>query len=321
MILLTGAAGFIASNLIKPLMQQCNNQLIISDDFSRSDKRFNFKDKTVYKCIDRNQLIAWLNEHNIALDWCIHIGARTDTTEYNTAVFNTLNVEYTKALWKYCTTHKIPFIYASSAATYGDGQNGYSDSHSLVNSLKPLNPYGDSKHRFDLWALNQQHTPPHWYGLKFFNVYGPNEYHKGRMASVVYHAFRQIQDTGTVKLFKSHRSNCDDGMQKRDFIYVKDLVKVILYLIQSRPSSGLYNLGTGNARSFNDLVAAVFNAMRVSPNIKYIDIPQDIREAYQYFTEAQMQKLLDSGYTTPFYSLESGIHEYVNAYLMPNTYE
>lgn len=321
MILLTGAAGFIASNLIKPLMHLSNNQLIISDDFSRTDKAPNFQNKAVYKCIDRNDLIAWLNANKISLTWCIHIGARTDTAEFNTAIFDTLNVDYTKALWNYCTTHNIPFIYASSAATYGDGQQGYSDTHNTAPLLKPLNPYGESKHRFDLWALAQNQSPPHWYGLKFFNVYGPNEYHKGRMASVVYHAFRQIQATGKVKLFKSHRLDCADGMQQRDFIYVKDLVKVILYLIQSTPASGLYNLGTGHARSFNDLVAAVFNAMQIPQAVSYIDIPQDIRETYQYFTQAQMDKLTQSGYKTPFYSLENGIQEYVKQFLMFNAYE
>jgi ADP-L-glycero-D-manno-heptose 6-epimerase len=231
-----------------------------------------------------------------------------------------LNVEYSQHIWQYCTESSIPLVYASSAATYGSGELGYEDDHRLVDQLKPMNPYGISKNEFDKWVLAQTRTPPHWYGLKFFNVYGPNEYHKGRMASVIFHSYNQILQNGFVKLFKSHKPEFEDGKQLRDFIYVKDIVKVCFWLMQKLPASGIYNLGTGRARSFDDLVKATFAGLHKEPFIKYINMPEDIRDKYQYFTEATMEKLRNAGYQDSFYSLEQGIGDYVRNYLTKNEY-
>ena len=245
-----------------------------------------------------------------------HLGARTDTTEKDWAIFQELNLDYSKALWELCAVHHIPLIYASSAATYGLGEHGYDDRHDIVGQLHPLNPYGESKNRFDLWALSREEQPPHWYGLKFFNVYGPNEYHKGRMASVIFHTVRQIKATGGMKLFRSHREDYQDGQQSRDFVYIKDVVDILCWLFRQQPANGLYNLGTGKARSFQDLAANTFRAMGLEPNISFIDTPGDIRATYQYFTEANMSKLREAGYEKDFYSLEEGIEDYVKGYLL-----
>ncbi len=233
-------------------------------------------------------------------------------------------MEYSKSLWNYATEKQIPFIYASSAATYGAGELGYDDSHEIIGQLKPLNPYGVSKNEFDKWALAQKTHPPVWTGLKFFNVYGPNESHKGRMASVIFHAFNQIKENGVVKLFKSHRADFKDGEQLRDFIYVKDVAKVIYWMLDemllhkwSVEKNGLYNLGTGQARTFYDLAANVFIAQGLKPNIEFVDMPSDIRDTYQYFTEANMVKLRAAGYVAQFYSLEEGVKDYVQNYLVP----
>ncbi len=216
--------------------------------------------------------------------------------------------------------HRIPLVYASSAATYGAGELGYADSHDLPFELKPLNPYGVSKNEFDKWALKQEDQPPFWAGLKFFNVYGPNEYHKERMASVIFHSFNQIKRDGVVKLFKSHRPDFADGQQLRDFVYVKDVLKVCYWLMEHRPASGLYNLGTGKARSFADLVKATFTGLDLPARIEYIDMPEDIRDKYQYFTEAKMEKLRAAGYKNAFYSLEEGVVDYVRNYLAKNNF-
>jgi len=228
-----------------------------------------------------------------------------------------LNLKYSQNLWNYCSLNNIPFIYASSAATYGAGEMGYIDNHDIVPLLKPLNLYGQSKNLFDLWVLQQRKSPPFWAGLKFFNVFGPNEYHKGRMASVIFHAYNQIVSKGKVSLFRSHRFDYKDGEQKRDFIYVKDVIKVCEFLRQNtdRINSGLYNVGTGLARTFKDLVLSVFMALKLEPHIVYIDMPIDIREKYQYFTQADMQKLKKVGYNNSFFTLEKGIAEYVQDYL------
>lgn len=260
---------------------------------------------------------------DFTIDAIIHLGARTDTTEFDYAVHAELNVKYSKALWLYATEKQIPFIYASSAATYGSGERGYTDSHEILDELVPLNPYGVSKNEFDKWAIAQTNQPPVWTGLKFFNVYGPNEGHKGRMASVIFHAFNQIKETGLVKLFKSHRPDFKDGEQLRDFVYVKDVVKVIGWMLHEmfaqhwdKEKNGLYNLGTGSARSFYDLAANTFTAQGLQPNIEFIDMPLDIRDKYQYFTEANMNKLRTAGYTAPFSSLEEGVSDYVANYLV-----
>ena len=214
----------------------------------------------------------------------------------------------------------LPVVYASSAATYGNGEHGYKDDHSIVHSLQPLNPYGHSKNDFDKWALEQTERPYFWVGLKFFNVYGPNEYHKGRMASVVFHAFNQIKLTGSMKLFKSHHPDYQDGEQLRDFVYVKDVVDVCYILLHHRKDSGLYNLGSGKARTFKDLVNNTFSCMGLTPKIDYIDTPIDIRDKYQYFTQADMSKLISIGYKNKFHTLEEGIEDYVTNYLTPQNY-
>jgi ADP-L-glycero-D-manno-heptose 6-epimerase len=316
-LVITGAAGFIGSCLVSRYNAAGITNLILVDDFAQLQKAPNLEGKQFLKKIERSEFIAWLAAHPGEVNTLIHIGARTDTTEFNVAIFDELNLHYTQSLWNLCAEQKIPFIYASSAATYGLGEHGYKDDESLIPQLKPLNPYGESKNDFDKWALQQKAAPPFWYGLKFFNVYGPNEYHKARMASVMFHAFNQIQTNGRVKLFRSHRADYKDGGQLRDFVYVKDLIEVIWYLDTTHPKNGIYNLGSGKARSFEDLALAVFKALDKTPQIDFIDTPLDIRDKYQYFTEADMSKLISTGYTKPFSSLEEGVRDYVQNYLVP----
>ena len=320
MIIVTGAAGFIGSCLIQKLNELKFRYIIAVDDFSNAEKNLNLANKAIMERVDRKDLFAWLEKNNREVEFFFHIGARTDTTEFDTAIFNELNLDYSKKVWEACVNYQIPLVYASSAATYGLGENGYEDKEELISSLKPLNPYGDSKNDFDIWALNQPKKPFFFAGLKFFNVYGPNEYHKGRMASVIWHAYQQITKNGTLKLFKSHRSDFKDGEQMRDFIYVKDLIDVCIFLMEHRKNSGIYNLGTGKARSFNDLGVATFQALGLTPKIEYIDTPADIRDKYQYFTEATMQKLRSIGYDKPFTSLEDGVEDYVQNYLVKQLY-
>jgi ADP-L-glycero-D-manno-heptose 6-epimerase len=295
--------------------------LVLIDDFSRPQKEDNYSGKSFRMLVNRDHFIAWLDQNHTDIECVIHLGARTDTTEFDVSVFDRLNLGYSKEVWKACSRHGIPLIYASSAATYGDGALGYDDADpTLSGRLLPLNPYGISKNEFDKWALEQTETPPRWYGLKFFNVFGPNEYHKGRMASVIFHAFNQIRERGTVRLFRSHRPDFTDGGQLRDFIYVKDVTAVIYFLLTHSSPCGIYNLGTGVARSFLDLAHGVFAALGKSPSIEFIDTPADIRDKYQYFTEAKMEKLRNTGYTNDFTSLEQGITEYVQAYLAEDRY-
>jgi ADP-L-glycero-D-manno-heptose 6-epimerase len=324
-ILVTGAAGFIGSYMVGYLNEQGYNNLIIVDDFSEAEKKINYHSKKFTAKVERSELFDWLNKNNPAIDFVFHLGARTDTTEFDYSIHEELNVEYSKQIWIYCTENTIPLVYASSAATYGGGEHGYKDDHDILDKLEPLNPYGVSKNEFDKWALrrsqesgvgSQKPEPPFWAGLKFFNVYGPNEYHKARMASVIFHAYNQITKSGKVKLFKSHKEGFKDGEQLRDFIYVKDVVSVCFWLMQYQPANGLYNLGTGKARTFNDLVKSIYAALGKEPLIEYIDTPVDIRDKYQYFTEADMSKLKNAGYNAPFYSLEDGVKEYVNNFLL-----
>ena len=321
-IIVTGAAGFIGSCMVQYLNEQGYENLILVDDFGVEEKRKNWESKKFIQIVERYYLFDWLDKNNPKIDFVIHLGARTDTTEFDYEVHRELNYNYSVLLWKYCAANAIPFIYASSAATYGDGALGYDDNHEVIEKLQPLNPYGVSKNEFDKWAVKQPHKPPFWVGLKFFNVYGPNEYHKGRMASVIWHSKNQIKKEGVVKLFKSHKEGFEDGKQLRDFIYVKDVVKVIDWMMESMENkqwavekNGLYNLGTGTARSFNDLVKSTFRGLDMEPNINYIDMPLDIRDKYQYFTEANMQKLRSAGYSNEFYTLEEGVNDYVINYL------
>jgi len=320
MIAVTGAAGFIGSCLVRKLQDEGYEAIIVVDDFSRPEKAKNIESKSHLKYVHRDEFVKWLEIHANEVDFVFHIGARTDTTEFDVNIFNALNLNYTKSIWNSCSKHAIPLVYASSAATYGLGEFGYNDDHEIVESLKPLNPYGESKNDFDKWALNQVHHPPFWAGMKFFNVYGPNEYHKGRMASVIFHSFLQIKENGKVKLFRSHRPDFEDGMQLRDFIYVKDLVDVLFFMMEKLPANGLYNLGTGKARAFLHLAQATFAALNIPENIEFIDTPIDIRNKYQYFTEANMNKLISAGYSKPFTQLEEGVKDYVQNYLSANNY-
>ncbi len=320
MIIVTGAAGFIGSCLIAKLNELNFNYIIAVDDFSNEEKNKNLIGKKIKERVERNDFFQWLDQNNREVEFLFHIGARTDTTEFNKEIFDTLNVNYSKHVWEACVKYQIPLVYASSAATYGLGELGYDDNESEIHLLKPLNPYGDSKNDFDNWALKQEEKPFFWAGLKFFNVYGPNEYHKSRMASVIWHAYRQILSNGSLKLFKSHKPEYQDGEQIRDFIYVKDLVDVCIFLMEHRKNSGIYNLGTGKARSFNDLGKSTFTALDKPVQINYIDTPLDIRDKYQYFTEANMKKLMDIGYTKPFYTLEEGVKDYVQNYLVKGLY-
>lgn len=320
MIVVTGAAGFIGSVLVGRLNQEGMEDIVLVDDFSSPEKAENIDHKKVSERVHRDHFEQWLGEHGAKVDFIFHIGARTDTTEFDKAIFDRLNVAYTQMIWKFCAEHNVPLVYASSAATYGLGEHGYDDNHDVIPKLKPLNPYGDSKNDFDIWALQQDKKPPFWAGLKFFNVYGPNEFHKGRMASVIFHAFKQISQNGSMKLFRSHNPDYTDGGQLRDFVYVKDVVEVCLFLMNERPESGIYNLGSGKARTFLDLATNTFHAMGKTPDIGFIDTPADIRDKYQYFTEANMQKLIDAGYSKGFHSLEAGVEDYVKHYLIPNKY-
>lgn len=311
----TGAAGFIGSVVAKSLYKAGVQKILIADDFSRDDKNKNFSTLPYLEQVHRDDLPEWIAQHYQEVETIVHLGARTDTAEFDKSIFDRLNLNYSKNIWAICTRFGIPFIYASSAATYGAGELGYRDDHTLIPSLKPLNPYGESKNEFDQFVLTQNDTPPNWYGFKFFNVYGPNEYHKARMASVVFHGFHQMKEKGEIRLFRSHRSDYNDGQQLRDFIYVKDIARVIEWFIAHRPQNGIYNLGTGKARSFYDLAKNVFIASSIEPNIGFINMPEDIRDKYQYFTEADMEKIRKAGYSNDFSSLEEGISDYVKIYL------
>jgi ADP-L-glycero-D-manno-heptose 6-epimerase len=320
MIVVTGAAGFIGSCLISKLNNEGHENLILVDDFSQLQKIDNYHTKKFVQKIERSHFLKWFEEHAPEVTYVFHIGARTDTTEFNVDLFNELNLNYTKSIWNTCAKHFIPLGYASSAATYGLGEFGYDDDESKINDLKPLNPYGDSKNDFDKWAIVQKTSPPKWAGFKFFNVYGPNEFHKGRMASVIFHSFNQINEKGQVKLFRSHNPNYTDGGQLRDFVYVKDLIDVLYFTFANNLKNGIYNLGSGKARTFLDLAKATFKALGKEPNIEFIDTPIDIRDKYQYFTEANMTKLISEGYHKTFTSLEDGVHDYVTNYLIGKRY-
>ena len=318
MIIVTGAAGFIGSCLIGRLNAENFNHIIAVDDFSRLEKLPNLENKKIIEQVERDLFFDWLDNNYHEVEFLFHIGARTDTTEFDVQIFEELNVAYSKKIWQKCIQYQIPLVYASSAATYGLGELGYDDNEQNIPLLKPLNPYGDSKNEFDIWALQQEKKPFFWAGLKFFNVYGPNEYHKGRMASVIFHAFNQIKATGQMRLFKSHNPDFKDGEQIRDFIYVKDVVEVCLFLMHHRRNSGIYNLGSGKARTFLDLVTNTFVNLNIAPDISFIDTPADIRDKYQYFTQANMSKLRSIGYNKPFHTLEEGITDYVKNYLIEN---
>ena len=320
MIVLTGAAGFIGSCLLRKLNHLSFDDIVIVDDFSNIHKKNNLEGKNFFKKIDRSVFLEWFLKNTLRVNFVFHIGARTDTIQQDKDVFRILNLEYSKALWNICSEKDIPFVYASSAATYGMGEFGFMDDHKIITRLKPLNEYAFSKHNFDTWVLSQRKKPSFWLGFKFFNVYGPNEYHKRRMASVILHAFNQIQESKSMKLFKSHNPEYKDGDQARDFIYVKDVVNVLSFSMNLQLSNGIYNLGSGVACTFNHLASTIFNALRMDLDISFIDTPEQIRKRYQYFTKANMSKLRSGGYVDDFTPLKQGVEEYVQTYLLSNSY-
>ncbi len=320
MIVITGAAGFIGSCLAKKLNQQGYKDLVLVDDFNIKEKSNNLTHVIYHLKIDRNIFIPWIQKNCKTVQAILHIGARTNTAEFNYALLTKLNVDYSKALWNIAVKEGLPFIYASSAATYGLGEFGFDDTLQDMTVLKPLNPYGQSKLEFDIWAHEQKEKPYFWAGFKFFNVYGPNEYHKTRMASVIYHAFNQIKENASLKLFESHHSDYKNGEQLRDFVYVKDIVDVLIYFLEQRKNSGIYNLGSGVAHSFNELAAFVFEALSLPIKVSYIPTPVDIRDKYQYYTLANIEKLRSAGYLESFTTLKDGVRDYVGNYLQSDGY-
>lgn len=318
MIVVTGAAGMIGSNLVRKLNDEGYKDIVAVDEFSHDDKNRNLGNKNITERVDRMEFFDWLDGNHKHVQFIFHMGARSATTGFAKEVYDELNLNYTKTMWEKCVCFGIPLVYASSAATYGMGEYGYSDDHEIIKKLKPLNLYGESKNDFDKWALAQKESPFFWAGLKFFNVYGPNEYHKGRMASVILHTFNQISETGAMKLFQSHHPDYPDGGQTRDFVYVKDLSEIMYFLMHNRKHSGIYNVGTGKGRTFLDLATNTFKAMGIEPNISFVPTPIDIRDKYQYFTEADMSKLFSIGYNKPFFTLEQGVADYVKGYLLKN---
>lgn len=315
-VILTGGAGFIGSCLLRMLNDKGINQIYVVDNIRTSEKWRHLVNKKFLSYISKNELLEKLPQFAGKISHVIHMGACSSTTERDFDYLYRNNVAFTQMLWDFCADNGCSFIYASSAATYGDGTQGFDDTED-INQLRPLNGYGYSKQFVDQWVEKQEKKPKQHVGLKFFNVYGPNEDCKDDMASVVFKAFHQIRENGSVKLFKSHRLDYADGGQLRDFIYVKDICNVISYFMDHEEKSGLFNLGTGKARSFADLVNATFAAMEREPQIEYIDMPEYLRGKYQYFTEAKMEKLQQkAGYLSSFYTLEDGIKDYVQNYLM-----
>lgn len=317
MIVVTGGAGFIGSALVWKLNQLGGNKIIIVDELGSDDKWKNLVSLKFDDFIHKEDFISMIIDEDIPFEISaiIHMGANSSTTEKDADHLFSNNYQYTKELAAYCLEKEIRFIYASSAATYGDGSLGFDDDENKLETLRPLNMYGYSKQLFDLWAKKND-VFDKIVGLKYFNVYGPNEYHKGDMRSVVHKAFKQIRETGKVKLFKSLNPKFKDGEQLRDFIYVKDAVDMTLFFMDKPDINGLYNLGTGKARTWNDLVSSIFKALNKSVNIEYIELPEHLREKYQYFTEANMSKIKKAGFNSPKTSLEDGVADYVQNYLL-----
>jgi len=317
MIVVTGAAGFIGSYVVGKLNREGFKDIVLVDKYDDPLKFQNYQTKTFTETIDRDHFFDWLARNKQSVQIIIHLGARTDTVGQEPEIYQQLNLEYSQKIWKACIQYGLPLVYASSASTYGDGHLGFDDNHSLIPELAPLNLYAQSKHDFDCWALNQTEQPYFWAGLKFFNVFGPNEYHKDRMASVIFQAFNTISETGRMDLFRSHHPEIKDGEQARDFIHVEDVAKVILFFMNHRTDSGIYNVGTGEARTYLSLTKAVFNSMCLCENIGFVDTPCDLKGKYQYYTCANIQKLRSVGYDQSFFSLEDGIGDYVRNYLLP----
>jgi ADP-L-glycero-D-manno-heptose 6-epimerase len=348
MLIITGSAGFIGSHVAEYFAEKHGARLLLVDDPAHFRDRAYFGSANAtlwdwatgqegkpgqHKILDRAyfpQVLEKIGPAHVSgsktakenvllpagerIDAVIHLGACTDTAEQRHDYLQKWNVDYTKSIWQWCTKHRVPLIYASSGATYGAGEQGFSDSWETALKLKPLNPYGQSKQDFDVWAHEEMkagRTPPSWYGLKFFNVYGPREAHKGPMASAVLHAYRHIVRSGACKLFRSHNPEVMDGEQSRDFIHVDDIVSLCEHFLAKKPESGLYNCGTGKARTFLSLMEAIFKTLDRPFKVEWIDTPEQYRKAYQYFTEADMKRTLATGYRKPFHSLEDGVAAYV----------
>lgn len=317
MIIVTGGAGFIGSCVVRTLNDAGINDIIIVDNIASTDKWLNMRNKKYIKYVHKSKFLEELPSYK-NVEAIIHMGAQSSTTEKDFDYLWNNNFEYTKTLWNYCTEKQISFIYASSAATYGNGELGFDDRMD-IDQLRPLNGYGYSKQLFDQWVKHQAvDCPKQHVGLKFFNVYGPNEYFKGSMASMVFHGYKQIKECGKIKLFKSCNPDYKDGEQLRDFVYVKDICSVIFWLLQNKSVSGLFNVGTGKAQSFEELATATFCALNLEPNIEYIDMPEHLKEKYQYYTQANMVKLRLAGYDKEFSNLEEGVGDYVREYLDRN---
>jgi len=317
MIIVTGGAGFIGSCVVRTLNDAGINDIIIVDNIASTDKWLNMRNKKYIKYVHKSKFLEELPSYK-NVEAIIHMGAQSSTTEKDFDYLWNNNFEYTKTLWNYCTEKQISFIYASSAATYGNGELGFDDRMD-IDQLRPLNGYGYSKQLFDQWVKHQAvDCPKQHVGLKFFNVYGPNEYFKGSMASMVFHGYKQIKECGKIKLFKSCNPDYKDGEQLRDFVYVKDICSVIFWLLQNKSVSGLFNVGTGKAQSFKELATATFCALNLEPNIEYIDMPEHLKEKYQYYTQANMVKLRLAGYDKEFSNLEEGVGDYVREYLDRN---
>lgn len=317
MIIVTGGAGFIGSCVVRSLNEAGRSDIVIVDNISETDKWMNMRNKKYIKYVHKSKFLEELPTYK-NVEAIVHMGAQSSTTERDFDYLWENNFEYTKALWNYCAEKHISFIYASSAATYGDGSLGFNDRMD-IDQLLPLNGYGYSKQLFVQWVKHQAKIfPAQHCGLKFFNVYGPNEYFKGSMASMVFHGFNQIKETGKVKLFKSCNPNYKDGGQLRDFVYVKDICKVIMWLLVNKHVSGLFNVGTGRAQSFAELAEATFHALELEPNIEYIDMPEKLRGKYQYYTKAEMSRLYDAGYPFEFMDVEKGVRDYVQGHLAQN---
>jgi len=320
MILVTGGAGFIGSNLVAALVER-SERVVVCDRLGSGEKWRNLAKHELEDFIAPEQLTDFLEVRGAVLDAVVHLGATSETTAMDGGLLVANNFKLPQALWDWCSAERKPFLYASSAATYGDGAAGFDDDMSVayLARLRPLNAYGWSKLLFDRWVarrlVGEAPRPPQWAGLKFFNVYGPNEYHKGPQASVARHLFTQIAEGGTARLFQSHRPDVPDGGQQRDFVWVGDCVDVLLWLLENPEVTGLFNLGTGRARSFAELARALFTAMEKPESIEYVPTPEAIRDRYQYFTEAKMGRLTAAGYQRPFTSLEAGVAYYLHDYL------
>jgi len=321
MIVVTGGAGFIGSAIVWRLNQLGEAKIIIVDELGTDDKWKNLVSLKFEDFIHKDDFISMVIDHEINFDISsiIHMGANSSTTEKDADHLFSNNYLYTKELARYSLEKNIRFVYASSAATYGDGSLGFDDADNILETLRPLNMYGYSKQLFDLWA-KRNGAFDKIVGLKYFNVYGPNEYHKGDMRSVVHKAFEQIRDTGKVKLFKSLNPKYKDGEQLRDFVYVKDAVEMTLFFLDKPEINGLFNLGTGKARTWNDVVSAIFKSLNRQTNIEYVNLPEHLRDKYQYFTEANMNKIKKAGYNIPVTSLEDGVADYVKNYLLGGKY-